>query len=208
MAFLFILLITLFLMIVVIFSKIRIEITNFRFDSQIKRHLNKNYEIKIKWYLFGLLPILTMKISKPKLEKMKIKEKIKQIDFIALEKTPTLNKQIFETIKAMDIGIKNIYLSITIGTESATLTSFLVPIISTVIAIILRKRMRKFENQTFVINPIYQNQNLVKIDFSGIFEIKMRHIISIIYQFIKKGKKGVKEYERASNRGPYDYSYE
>lgn len=208
MAFLFILLIILFLMIVVIFSKIRIEITNFRFDSQIKRHLNKNYEIKIKWYLFGLLPILTMKISKPKLEKMKIKEKIKQIDFIALEKTPTLNKQIFETIKAMDIGIKNIYLSITIGTESATLTSFLVPIISTVIAIILRKRMRKFENQTFVINPIYQNQNLVKIDFSGIFEIKMRHIISIIYQFIKKGKKGVKEYERASNRGPYDYSYE
>lgn len=208
MAFLFILLIILFLMIVVIFSKIRIEITNFRFDSQIKRHLNKNYEIKIKWYLFGLLPILTMKISKPKLEKMKIKEKIKQIDFIALEKTPTLNKQIFETIKAMDIGIKNIYLSITIGTESATLTSFLVPIISTVIAIILRKRMRKFENQTFVINPIYQNQNLVKIDFSGIFEIKMRHIISIIYQLIKKGKKGVKEYERASNRGPYDYSYE
>lgn len=208
MAFLFILLIILFLMIVVIFSKIRIEITNFRFDSQIKRHLNKNYEIKIKWYLFGLLPILTMKISKPKLEKMKIKEKIKQIDFIALEKTPTLNKQIFETIKAMDICIKNIYLSITIGTESATLTSFLVPIISTVIAIILRKRMRKFENQTFVINPIYQNQNLVKIDFSGIFEIKMRHIISIIYQLIKKGKKGVKEYERASNRGPYDYSYE
>ena len=208
MVFLFLLLGIILLGIILFFSKIRIEITNFRFSSQTQRHINKNYEINVKLYSLGLVPTLKINLTKTKLEKMKLKEKIKNIDVSMLEKRPSLDKEIGKAIKNLNMQIKNINLHMEIGTENATLTSIIVPAISTVIAIILRKTVKNFENQIFIIHPIYQNQNLVNLSISGIFEVKMRHIISIIYIFIKKEKKGVKEYERTSNRRSYDYSYE
>lgn len=208
MAFLFILLIVLLLAILFVFSKIRIELTNIKFQSQEIRHLNQDYKIQIGWCVLGIIPIFKIIIDKEKLEKMKVKEKFKQIDFLALENTPTLNKEILQAIKRLDLSIQKLDLWIELGTTSATLTSILTPAIATVISVYLRRKTNRLEKQRFIVNPVYQNQNLVKIAFSGIFEIKMRHIINIIYIFIKKGKKGVKEYERASNRGTYDYSYE
>lgn len=196
------------LMIILIFSKIRIEIINFRFTSQAKRHINKDYEIVIKLCILGLIPIFKISLTKDKLEKMKLKEKIKRIDFSTLEKNSSFDKEMLKTIKKLDISIRNINLHIDIGTENASLTSIIVPAISTVIAIILRKKVKKFENQIFIMKPIYQNQNLVNLFISGIFEVKMSHIINTIYILIKKEKKGVKKYERTSNRGSYDYSYE
>jgi len=140
-----------------------------------------------------------------KLEKMKVKEKIKKIDFTVFEKNISLDKEILQMVKKLNILIKKINLHIDIGTENASFTSIIVPAISTIIAIILRKKVKKFENQIFMINPIYQNQNLVNLSVSGIFEVKISHIINIIYIL---NRKGVKEYERTSNRRPYDYSYE
>ena len=100
----------------------------------------------------------------------------------------------------------NLYIEI--GTENAGLTSIIVPAISTIISIILRKKVKKVKKQKFIVQPIFQNRNLVNLSFTGIFEIKISHIINIIYRFYKKEKEGVKEYERTSNRGAYDYSYE
>ena len=139
---------------------------------------------------------------------MKVKEKIKNIDFKAIEENPRLNKKIIETIKSIEFSIPKINLYIEIGTENASLTSIIVPTISAIIAIILRQKVKKVKNQKFIVQPIFQNQNLVNLSFEGIFEIKTSHIINIIYRFNKKEKEGVKEYERTSNRGAYDYSYE
>lgn len=208
LVFLFICIAIILLGIILFFSKIRIEIINFRFDSQLRRHINKDYKIIIKLKAFGLIPIFKINITKTKLEKMKLKEKIKNVDFKVLEDNHKLDKKILKAIKNLKLSIKNINLRLDIGTENATLTSIIVPAISTVIAIVLRKKVKKFENQIFMINPIYQNQNLVNLFVSGIFEIKMSHIINIIYILNKKEKKGVKEYERTSHRRPYDYSYE
>ena len=99
-------------------------------------------------------------------------------------------------------------LKIGIGTENAALTSIIIPIISTILAILLREKIKSKEEQFFIITPIYQNQNYLNIKLSGIFEIKMNHIINIIHLLLRKNKKGVKKYERTSNRRPYDYSYE
>ena len=86
------------------------------------------------------------------------------------------------------------------------MTSIVVPAISTILAILLRQKIEKFENQIFIVKPIYINQNLINIVLSGIFEIKMIHIINIIY--ILNKKKGVRKIERASNTKPYEYGYE
>lgn len=208
MVFLFVCIAIILFVIILIFSKIRIQIINFKFNSQLQRHINKDYKIIIKLNAFGLIPIFKINITKTKLEKIKWKEKIKNIDFKLLEDNYKLDKRILKAMKNLDLSIKNINLHIDIGTENASLTSIIVPAISTIIAIVFRKKVKKFENQIFIINPIYQNQNLVNLTVSGIFEIKMSHIINIIYILNKKEKKGVKEYERTSHRRSYGYSYE
>lgn len=202
MVFLFLFLGLILFVILLILSKVQIKINNFKFYSQTRRHINDDYEVVIQLCFFKI------RMTKEKLEKMKLKEKVKKIDFSVFQKIPSLQKEVFREIKRLDIGIKKFELKIELGTENASLTSILVPVISAVIAILLKRKMKKFENQTFQIHPVFLNQNLVKIDFSGIFEIKISHIIDILYQLIKSKKKGVKEYERASNRGAYDYSYE
>ena len=208
MVFLFILLIFILLNVILFFSKIQIEVQNFRFQSQTQRHINKDYVIIIKLYALNILPILKINITKTKLEKLKLQEKIKSIDLKLLDDNQKFDKRFFTAIKKLDLLIEKINLNISIGTEDASLTSIIVPVVSTVIAILLRKKIKNLDNQKFTVNPIYQNQNLLNIYFSGIFGIKISHIINTIYILSKKEKKGVEDYERASNRRSYGYSYE
>lgn len=196
------------LTIILFFSKLRIQIVNVRFNSQTQRHINKDYKVIIKLYVLGWIPIFKITITKTKLEKIRWKEKIKKAEFKVLEDNYKLDKKILKAIKNLNLSIKNINLHIEIGTENASLTSIIVPTISTIIAIILREKVKEFDNQIFIIHPIYRNQNLVNVSVSGIFEVKMRHIINIICILNKKEKKGVKEYERTSHRRSYGYGYE
>ena len=167
------------------------------------RHINKDYRIVIKLCILGKIPILKINITKTKLERLKVKEKIKQIDFEVLKDSKQFDKKLIEAVKKLNVIIPNINLKIELGTENAALTAMIVPILSTIIANIFRRKVKK---QRFQINPIYINQNMINILISGIFEIKMIHIITIIY--ILNKKEGVGKYERTSNRRPYDYSYE
>jgi len=185
-----------------------IEITDFHFSS-IKinnRHTNKDYEFIIRFYILGKIPIIKINITKTKLEKIGLKEKFKQIDIKEIQKEEIVNKNFIKAIKNLNLEIRKINLKIEIGTENACLTSIIVPAISTIISILIRNKITNIEEQKFIVNPIYYNQNLINIKLSGIFEIKVIHIINMIYILNKKGR--VKENERTSNRRAYDYSYE
>lgn len=203
MVFLFVILIIILLL---IFSKIRIQIENFRFSSIIDRHINEDYKIIIQLCILGKIPIVQIKITRTKLEKLKIKEKMKKVDINALKNNKEFDKKILKAIKETKILINRMNLKIELGTEDAVLTSIIIPIISTLITFLLRNKIKEYKCQTFIIQPIYINQNLINIAFSGIFEIKMIHIINIIY--ILNKKEGEDKNERTSNRGAYDYSYE
>ncbi len=203
MVFLFILI---GLLVLIIFSKIKIEVVNFKFSSEWRRHINKDYKVIIKLCILNKIPILKINITKTKLERLKLKEKIKDIDFKAIQDNNKFDKRIFKALKKANIDIDFINLNVELGTENACITSIIVPAISTFLAILFRKKVKQFENQTFIIKPVYINQNLINIMLSGIFEIKMIHIINIIYVLNKK--EGVKKYERTSNRRSYDYGYE
>lgn len=194
------------LIIFLVFSRIRIEVINFKFSSQTQRHINKDYKVVIKLCVLKKIPILKINITKTKLEKMKIKEKLKNIDFKIIQNKNRFDKNVIKAIKKSNININKINLNLEIGTENATLTSVIVPAISTILAILLSRKIENPKNQLFIIQPVYINQNLINIVFSGIFEMKMIHIINIIY--ILNRKKGVNKHERTSNRRSYDYSYE
>ena len=188
MVFLFILLT---IIIVLIFSKIQVEIENFRLNLPKNKNkiLNDTFLFKIKLVIFGTLPIKDKKI------KLDINKIGKQI-----------TKENINDAKKLQMHIEKIKLKINFGTENTILTSFIVPIISTIWSIVLTKKRVKEEKQRLEINPIYNKGNLVNIVFEGIFEIKMIHIIKVICAKIKKRR--VEKYERTSNRRAYDYSYE
>ena len=204
MVFLF-LVITIFLLLV--FSKIRVEIQNFKFISSLHKHVNKDYIIILKLCILKKIPIIKLRITDEKIKKIKLKEKLEKVDIKKLEKDINI-KRIKEISKKIKLLIKKFNLKIEIGTENASFTAFIIPLLSTLVAFILKKRITDYKNQKFNIKPLFLNQNLVNIEFSGIFEIKMIHIINIIYILNKKEKEGEDKNERTSNRRSYAYSYE
>ena len=206
MVFLFILLAVVIITVIFAFAKIQIQIVNLKFYSQKQRHINPDYKIIIRVLALGKIPVLKINITKTKLEKLRLKERVKQIDWELLQDKNNFDKDLLKAIKILNLNIRKINLNIELGTENASLTSIIVPALSTVIAILLRKKIKNYEDQIFIIQPLYCNQNLINILLSGIFELKMNHIISMICVLNKK--EGVKKYERTSNRRSYDYGYE
>lgn len=205
LVFLFILFIIILL---ILFSRIRIEIINFKFYSMRSKHTNNNYKIVIKLCVFRRIPILKVTITKLKLDKLilKLKGKIKNIEMELLSNTSQIDKNSIKAMKKINLMIKRINLNIELGTENAGFTAILIPLFSTLISMVFRKKVENYNKHVFRISPIYINQNLINIMISGIFEIKTIHIINIIYILSKK--EGVKKNERASNRRSYDYGYE
>ena len=205
LVFIYFVLIIFILILLFIFSKIRIEIDNFEFNSQLKGFTNKNYKIYFKLYILKFIPILKIKIDDKKIRKKlkedKFKAKTQKIEQDILSKKIPIGE-----FKNLDFEIKKFNLNLELGTENAFLTSMLIPIISALISILLGKKSKDVTNTKYMIKPIYINQNLIKILIFGIFDIKMFHIINILYSL--KNKEGENKNERTSNRRSYDYSYE
>ena len=208
MVFLFILLILCILLLIIVFSKIRIDVKKFEYCSANKKHINPNYYLQLSWIILSKIPIIKIKLNKHTVKKLKLKDKFVDIDVKMWEERKKIDKETISIIKKIDFAIRKLKLKIDIGTENSAITSLLIPIVSTVISFLLRNKMKTKEEQTYIVQPIYNNQNYLNITISGIFEIKMNHIINVIYLLSRKNKKGVKKYERTSNRRSYDYSYE
>ena len=208
MVFLFVILL---IVIAIITLKIKVEVENVQFNSYEEEHLKNNYIINIKIYIFRKLPIFKIKIDNNKVRRFlkndKIMGKVKaEKNKIILNKND-INMKTLKALKNIKIDIKKLKLDINIGTENAATTAVIIPILSTIIAISLRKKINKYnQNHVFKITPIYMNQNLININFSGIFEVKMIHIINTICILNKERK--IDKYERTSHRRPDGYSYE
>ena len=211
MLFLKIILIISIFFIFIITLQIQVKVKHIKYNSEeLKgRRLENNYQIIIKILTLEKIPIFRLKINKAKIEKLnkktqikqKIEEKIKKQDFakaIEMEKKYDLKKLIPEVYKNIKLGTENINLKIDIGTENVMLTSFIIPVISTILVFIVKRN--------FKVKPIYENKNIIKFELNGIFNVKMIHIINTIC--ILKKKRRVYKNERPSNRGTYDNCYE
>ena len=205
MVFLFIIL-TIIIMCITI--KIKFQIQNLKISTNEKPHLNKEYQIKMVVYTLVFIPILKIKLNSKKIiNNQKLQEKIKQQKTKIIENKANVDKELIKSLKNIKTEIKEINLKISIGTENAALTAFTIPVISTFIAIFLSKQIKKYNaKQVFLVEPVYLDKNLLNIEISSIFQIKMIHIINTIC-IVNKKRKGDKN-ERTSNRRPYDYGYE
>lgn len=199
------------IILMVLTIRIKFELTNFIFNSENKNHFNRDYEMKVILYVFYKIPILKTKINNNKIKKItnndKVKQSIKKQEIRIMENRKDFDKEIVKGLKSIKIEVEEMKLNVFIGTENASLTAFIIPVISTILAMVLSRCIVKHnEKQIFSITPVYINQNLINIEFSGIFQIKMIHIINTIC-ILNKKRKGDKN-ERTSNRGAYDYGYE
>ena len=212
MVFLFILLIILIFTLIIMTSKIEIKIINLVIHSQRENHIEDGYEMILKLNILGNIPIIKFTITKSKLKEiqntLKMNEKIKKLEKDIWDNRNKIDVNFVEIMKAVSKGIhiEDLNVKTTVGTENAFLTAILVAIFSSILSIGISRLSVKEDKVKYKIEPIYMGQNFIKIAISGIFQIKVIHIINIIYVFNKKG--GMKNHERTSNRRSYDYSYE
>ena len=169
---------------------------------------NKNNETLIfSLYLANKIKWLSIKLGDRKIKKIYHKINLEKIDIKKLEKEFKLEDlRVLGKIKPK-IGYFN--LKADLGASSPIITAFLIAGGATIISNILAHYAKdnQFQNYQYVLTPIYDNKILYKIKFNCIIEIKMVHIINVIYIFIKKGRSDKNE-RTTSNRKSYGYSYE
>ena len=151
--------------------KFKIEIENFQFDFP---KLNEKSKIKLKIYILQILKIADIDIRKVDVKN----EKIKNIIQKGFKKNKLgANLNIFEAFRELNINCKKIKLIIELGTEDVAITAIGVGIVASFVGILLRNNIKNQNEQKFLVKPIYQNKNILKIQFDGIFEFNMTNII-------------------------------
>ena len=205
--FLFILLIEILLL-----STLKIEIKNLKISTEKdkERFLDDDYKITIILWGGRKIRFFNIEITKEKLEKLKIKDKIRinldKIDFYKLKENSNIEFRSLRKIMKYIPQIEYIDLTANIGLDDAILTSYIVAVVASIIGLLLRKQMTESIENRFIINPLYLNKNLLNLELNCIFETKLIHIIYIIY--ILKRKRRDDKNVRTSNRRSYGYSYE
>lgn len=188
-------------------STIKIEIKNFEASNINNKNTKKqsNYSIVLSFYLCNKIKWISFNLNNEKMKKRYSKIQLEKIDLKEIKKDFQL--QYLKKIKKMKISYLD--LKIQLGTQNPILTAFLISIFSAAISISLPYISTNLnsKNYKYTVQPIYQNQNLYKIQLNCIIELKMVHIINVIYIFLKKGRSDLNE-RTTSNRRTYGYSYE
>ena len=203
-----ILILVLTFVIFVLLSTYRIDIKNlYLTNMNEKRDSNSKFQIILAFYLFNKIKWISVKLDKEKAEKLYSKIKLENLDLKKLEKD--FKWEYLKIFKKLNIQVPYLNLKANLGLESPISTAFLVSSLSAIISIWLPHvavKLKK-ENYKYIIEPVYKNRNLYKIEFNCIIQVKMVHIINVIYLFVKKGRSDENE-RTASNRRSYGYSYE
>lgn len=182
MVFLFILIGLVTIVILFINAKIKIDIKKIKFDSRYKstkidkkenasiktQDINK-INIKIKLIILGFIPVFWQTINNKKIEEAKYNKKLQQRyqKLIAQIKDKNIIKiDNFQAIKVIrqniDIKIKKFDLDLLFAVEDAIVTSFLVPILSTFLAILFYKKNVNPKKQKYKITPKYNSRKFNK----------------------------------------------
>lgn len=193
----------------ILLSNLEIEIDKFVFDSNNKKANKYLFYIKLKF--IDKITWIKIKIDNKKINKVRnskffnmyISEKLNKTEIIKkIMKDNKKYKVKIRDIQKLDLNIKQLYLDMEIFLLDNIFTSFSVVTIASILSIILAKSVKRYKNNKYKysINPIYGFKTSVKINLNCIINIKVIHIINMIY-FIRK--RSVKYYDRTSNSRTY-----
>lgn len=190
----------------ILISTFHIEIRDLEIDN-IGRKNKPGYAIILSLYLANKIKWISIHLNNEKMRKMYTKMHLEKIDFKKFEQN--FKWEDLKIAKKIKPKLSYLNLKMKIGLESPVITAFLVSAISSIIAIGLPYVATNLirENYEYYIQPIYQNKNIYKIQLNCIIQVKMVHIINVIYIFLKKRRRDLNE-RSTSNRRAYGYSYE
>ncbi len=174
-------------------STIRIEITDFELSN--KKHIEPNYEIIYSLVLLNKIKWLSIHLNDKKMRKMYTKMHLERIDIKKIEKDIKLSDiQEFARVKPK---LTRLNLQIKLGVEDVIITSYLVPILCTILTILLPHITEKknIRNIKYKIEPVY-NQTIYHIKLDTILEIKIINLLNSVYKIYKSRKKSTKENEK------------
>ena len=181
---------TIFLLLLILFiSTIQIKIKELVIDSTNKKDNNINLYIRLK--VLNKLTYLKLKLNKEKISKFKVlnKRMLKNINQIKNElinnRKKVLNINTIQILRNLDIEIDKLKLNLKIGLADSFLTSITVGIIGALISIVIAKNTKEYSDKYYLIIPEYNENPLVKINLNCIINIKMIHIINVIYMLSK-----------------------
>jgi len=191
------------IIIVIIFTilatfDLKIEIENLKVSlpNKKKEIINKDNKIFLEMYILKKLRIGKVNFNKVNLSNEKSKLRMNRLLEIN-------NLDII--LKNFSIDIEKLNLDILIGTEDAAITAIVVGIVSSIIGIVLRNKIKNIKFQKYEVMPIYSNNNFLKLELNGIFTFNIVNIIDMIKLFRKRS---VEENDRTSDRRTYVYSNE
>ena len=209
----FIFLLAFALIILLIFSTLELNVSNFDLDTRRIKKVNSNYIFTISLKLFGLICFFKFKVDSKKIRKIKDRKsfdrlKLKIIENTIKNKRKMININYLKVIKMLEIKLKKLKLDLSFDTEDVCFTSYLVAFISAIIGILIGSIGEKYDNEkySYLVTPYFLNSKFLSINLNCIFNVKLVHIITVIILIIKK--RSEEKYERASNRRTYDYSNE
>lgn len=164
----------------IITSTLHIQIKNLSI-SNTKIKNKAEYQVQFALYLFNKIKWLWFNLNDKKAKKMYTKMQLEKKDY----------KKTIKKIKIKDLKqltklypkISYLNANVNIGVIDPVVTSLLVSIIAILISVILPYLAKNIKQNTYTykINPLYYNNNLYKINVNCIIEIKMVHIINVIY---------------------------
>ena len=111
--------------------------------------------------------------------------------------------------KRLKIKLEEFHFVLELGTKDVLITSAMIAFLSSVLGIAIARVIKKYQEEKYEYKmiPVYQNKNIINLNLNCIIQVKMVHIICIIFTLLRKRKEKQK-HERTSNRRSYDYSYE
>lgn len=193
--------------ILIIASTLHIQIKNLSISNMQTKN-NTKYAIIFSIYFANKIKYIWFNLNSKRAKKIYSKVQLEKIDLKKFKKVFKLSD--LKELTKLHLKISDLNLEMNIGTKSPLVTSFLVVTLSNAISLLLPHLVNNLKDNRYFYNikPLYYNKELYKINLDCIIEIKMVHIINVIYYiFLKKGRR---ENERSttSNRKSYAYSHE
>lgn len=210
----FIVICILIVLALLVFSTISFLIEKVEFSNKAKIKLD--YIIHFELKILGKVRILRVSITPQKIEKImkkfNLKERLHKINWKDLKADLPSNERTIQIVKKLDLKLEEFQLKLELGTEDVIITSFLVMLISSVLAMVLTKVIKHYEKEkySYEIMPIYENRNVIKLMLNGKIQIKVFSIIAIIFELIKANRKEEKKNKQKDilKKKKYSYGYE
>ena len=193
--------------ILIIASTLHIQIKNLSISNMQTKNNNK-YAIIFSIYFANKIKYIWFNLNSKRAKKIYSKVQLEKIDLKKFKKVFKLSD--LKELTKLHLKILDLNLDMNIGTKSPLVTSLLLVTISNAISLLLPHLVNNLKDNRYFYNikPLYYNKELYKINLDCIIEIKMVHIINVIYYiFLKKGRRK-NERSTTSNRKSYAYSHE